>query len=109
MDNILIILKDAAENFTEVIKNMDIQKVIAIAVVVILFIIIIKIFKAPIKFIFKILLNTVFGFIALLLFNYVGAFIGVALGINWINALVVGIFGVPGLALLLILQWLMVI
>ncbi len=68
-----------------------------------------KLFKKPMKFIFKLLLNTLFGFIALILINLVGSFIGVSIGINWINSFIVGIFGVPGVAVLLILQWLLLI
>lgn len=35
-----------------------------------------------------------------------GAF-GVALGVNWVNALILGVLGVPGLGLLLMLQWML--
>ena len=81
---------------------------IVIAVVFLLYILI-KIFKKPMKLIFKFLLNTLLGFVSLILLNFVGAFIGISIGINWLNAAVVGILGLPGVALLLILQWLMVI
>jgi len=54
-------------------------------------------------------LNIALGFISLIIINILGSFIGISIGINWLNALVVGIFGVPGAALLLILQWLLLI
>ena len=76
---------------------------------VVLIILIIKIFKTPIKLLFKLCINTVIGFLALMAFNYLGAYINISIGISWINALIVGIFGVPGFALLLILKWLMII
>lgn len=89
---------------------MDTVSIIIIAIaVIILFAIFIKILKAPLKLAFKFLLNTLVGFIALIIINFFGAFIGISLGINWINAIVVGFFGIPGIALLFILQWLMII
>lgn len=45
------------------------------------------------------------GLAALALFSQVGHFIGVSLGVNLVNALVLGILGVPGFGLLLMLQW----
>lgn len=80
--------------------------IVCIAILVIGFM---KLFRKPAKFIVKLLLNILYGFIALVLINLVGAFIGVTIGINWLNAAIVGIFGVPGVALLLILQWLLLI
>lgn len=45
------------------------------------------------------------GLAALALFSQVGQFIGVSLGVNLVNALVLGVLGVPGFGLLLMLQW----
>ena len=42
---------------------------------------------------------------ALALFSSVGHYIGVNLGVNLVNALVLGVLGVPGFGLLLMLQW----
>ncbi|MCL2563404.1 MAG: pro-sigmaK processing inhibitor BofA family protein [Oscillospiraceae bacterium] len=63
----------------------------------------------PFRLIFRLLLNTGFGFVALFLLEFLGGGLGISLGINWINALVIGILGLPGVGLLLILQWLMII
>lgn len=83
---------------------------IGIALVVIIFLVIVwKIFRTPIKIALKVVINTLLGFVALILINYLGGFIDISIGVNWMNALVVGVLGVPGVALLLILQWLMVI
>ena len=65
-------------------------------------------FTSPIKIIFKLLLNTILGFFALIAINYFGAFIGLTIGVNFINALVIGCLGVPGVGLLLLLRWLMI-
>ena len=67
------------------------------------------ILRFPVKIIFKLLINTVAGFAALLLLSFIGGLIGVQIAVNWINALVVGVFGVPGVALILLLQWLSLI
>lgn len=37
--------------------------------------------------------------------SHVGGFIGVSLGVNLANALLLGILGVPGLGLLLLVHW----
>ena len=77
--------------------------VIALLVIIVLFF---KLLTTPLKFIVKFIFNTLLGFIALILINYLGSFIGVGLGVNWINAAIVGVFGLAGGAFLLIMQWL---
>lgn len=79
--------------------------IIAVAVAVLLFIFFL-IFKTSIKIAFKILINAAVGFVLLFVFNGLGSVIGVTLAFNWVNAIVAGILGIPGIALLLILRWL---
>ena len=43
---------------------------------------------------------------ALFLLNFFGSAIGITLGLNWINALVIGVAGFPGLVLLLLIKYL---
>jgi len=64
-----------------------------------------KLFSMPTRWIVKIALNTLFGYIGLFLFNLIGSL----LGLNLVNALVVGVLGLPGLVLLLLVKWLFVI
>ena len=45
------------------------------------------------------------GLAVLALFSQVGQFIGVSLGVNLVNTLILGVLGVPGFGLLLMLQW----
>lgn len=52
----------------------------------------------------KIVLNIVLGFAALFTFNAVGGNFGFTIGLNAVNACVVGVLGVCGFAMLLILQ-----
>lgn len=78
--------------------------VIIIAVAAILFF---TLFRRPIRFILKVLFNILLGFIALILINMFGAFIGITIGVNWINAVVVALLGLPGVILLIVLQWIL--
>lgn len=58
----------------------------------------------PIKKILKLLINGVLGGILLFVFNIIGGYFGLGIEINPLNAIIVGILGVPGVVLLLILQ-----
>ena len=69
----------------------------------------VTIFRRPLKLLIRLVMNTIGGFIALFFINLLGQFVGITLGINWFNAIIVGIFGLPGLGLLLILRWLLLI
>ncbi len=73
---------------------------------VVIVLVVLKLFTAPMRWAFKALLNTVLGFVGLLLFNMVGEQVGLSLGLNLLNAAVIGVLGLPGFALLLMLQWL---
>ncbi|MGI6577755.1 MAG: pro-sigmaK processing inhibitor BofA family protein [Eubacteriales bacterium] len=68
-----------------------------------------RVFKAPIRLALKILLNTILGFVALILFDLVGSYIGVSLGVNLLNSIVIGILGAPGFGLLLMARWLLIL
>ena len=82
---------------------------VSVVFIVVLLIGFFKLLHKPLKLVFKFLLNTIGGFISLMLINFVGSWIGLSIGVNWFNAVIVGIFGLPGVALLLILQWLLLI
>ena len=84
------------------------METIAIIVIeVIAVFLILKLLTAPIRFAAKMLINALVGFVVLFLLNFVGGIVGLSLGINWFNALVVGIFGAPGVVLLLLLKYLL--
>lgn len=63
-----------------------------------------KIFIVPIKFIIKLLINSIIGGILLYLINLVGAIWGFHIGINIITAVIVGLLGIPGAILLVVVQ-----
>ncbi|MDR1620162.1 MAG: pro-sigmaK processing inhibitor BofA family protein [Clostridiales bacterium] len=57
----------------------------------------------PMKWIGKLILNSLIGFVVLLIINFFGQFLfGFSIAVNFLNALIVGVFGVPGALLLII-------
>lgn len=70
-------------------------------------IVFLKLITAPIRLIWKILLNLFFGAVCLVLVNLIGCAIGFQIGISVFSAAVVGVLGLPGVLLLLALQWLL--
>ncbi len=65
------------------------------------------IFNSKLRFLFKFLLNALLGFAVLIVFNYLGSYIGIDLGVNLLSSAVVGVLGFPGLGLLLLLKLIM--
>ena len=53
----------------------------------------------------RLALRSSVGLAMLALFSQVGRLIGVQLGVNLVNALVLGVLGLPGFGLLLMVQW----
>ena len=70
-----------------------------------LFLVVFRLFSTPAKLTLKLLLNTSAGFLALIALDLLSPLLGFHLGVNLPNALIVGILGLPGFALLLLLQW----
>ena len=63
--------------------------------------------SAPLRITLRAALNAALGLAALLLVNATGSVTGLALGVNPLSALTVGILGVPGLGLLFLAQWML--
>ena len=53
--------------------------------------------KSFMKTIFWILKKSIFGFVALYAFNFIGSFIGIGLSPNYISYFLIGTLGLPGL------------
>ena len=64
-----------------------------------------RLLRQPLKLALRVLVNSAPGFCAVWLLNTTTAVTGLSLGLNVFNALTIGILGVPGLGLLLLLQW----
>lgn len=61
----------------------------------------------PIKLLIKLVINGVLGGILLLIVNFIGSFIGFSIVINPFTAVIAGIFGIPGVILLIVLQYIL--
>ncbi|MGN1003449.1 MAG: pro-sigmaK processing inhibitor BofA family protein [Oscillospiraceae bacterium] len=75
----------------------------AIGAVVLL--IAIGVLRRPLRGLLRLLGRMAAGLAGLFAFSQVGGLIGVTLGVNLMNALVVALLGVPGFGLLLMLNW----
>lgn len=72
------------------------------AAVLVAIYVLIKIIAAPIKKIFKLLINAVLGFVLLFLANFVGGFFNFQIPVNLISCIVAGAFGIPGVIFLVV-------
>lgn len=61
--------------------------------------------RGPLKLLGRLVLRTAAGLAGLAAFSQVGGLIGVSLGVNLVNAVVMALLGVPGFGLLLMLNW----
>ncbi|WP_053954903.1 pro-sigmaK processing inhibitor BofA family protein [Inediibacterium massiliense] len=61
----------------------------------------------PIKLIMKFIYNGIVGGIMLVVLNFIGSFLNLHIGINPLTALVAGFLGVPGVILMVVLQYLL--
>ena len=82
-----------------------VEKVALGLVILFLAVAIVKLFSAPLKIALRVALNSALGFGAVWLLNLTPAVTGLSLGLNLFNAVTIGILGIPGLGLLLLMQW----
>ena len=61
--------------------------------------------RRPLAQLIRLILRSSVGLAALALLAQVGHLTGINLGVNLLNALILGLLGVPGFGLLLMLQW----
>jgi len=78
--------------------------IVAFIIGIIIIFLIGKIFLFPLKIILKLAYNAIIGGIVLVLINIFGSYFGFHIALNFISALLVGIFGVPGIVLLVLLK-----
>ncbi|WP_443662306.1 pro-sigmaK processing inhibitor BofA family protein [Clostridium sp.] len=69
--------------------------------------IVVKLFSWPLKILVKLILNCVFGVLLLLIANFAGKYVGIAIPINAVTALISGFLGVPGVIFIIIFQKIM--
>ena len=70
-----------------------------------LLVVCLRLFAAPLRLALKVAFNSALGFGAVWLLNLTTSVTGLSLGLNWFNALLIGILGLPGFGLLLLVQW----
>lgn len=83
------------------------DSILFIIVAVILLFLLVKLISAPVRLAVKLGLHALMGFVALFLFNFFGSTVGLTLELSWLNAIVTGLLGVPGVVVLLLIQFLL--
>lgn len=78
---------------------------IILVLAIIAVIIVAKLLSWPLKKIFKLILNILIGLIMILLVNVFGQKIGLSIPFNFVTALISGLLGVPGVIVLIILNY----
>ena len=86
---------------------MGIEVIFAYIFGIMMLFLVAKLLLIPIKIVWKLAVNAVIGGLALLLINFIGGFFGLYIPINIITALTTGILGVPGVVMILILQYIL--
>lgn len=61
--------------------------------------------RRPLCRLWRLFIRSAGSLAALALLSRVGCMPGICLGVNWLNALVLGLLGLPGFGLLLMLRW----
>lgn len=84
-------------------------EITALALVgLLLLVAVVRLFRRPLKLALRVVVNGALGLGALWLLNSAAPITGLTLGLNWFNALTVGVLGLPGLGLLLLVKWVLV-
>ena len=82
---------------------MDMLYTIALGVgVAVALYVLFKILAAPVKWVFKLLINAAIGFLMLFLANFVGGFFDFTIPVNLLTCVIAGAFGVPGVIFLVV-------
>ncbi len=82
----------------------DMTVVAAYAFGLILIYVLGRMFFMPLKLVFKLIYNALIGGAMLWVVNFLGAYIGFAIVINPLTALVAGFLGIPGVILLILFK-----
>lgn len=64
----------------------------------------IKLISAPVRLIFKFVINMVSGFLILLVTEFILGFFNISIGMSLFNCLVAGICGIPGVIVLVLIN-----
>lgn len=82
----------------------DIGIVMAYSAGIMLIFMISWLFVKPLKFLGKLILNSLLGALFLIVFNYFGQFTDVYIGVNELTSLIIGLLGIPGFVAILVVN-----
>ena len=82
-----------------------IEKAALVLVIALTAVACLRLLRRPLKLLVRLAISSSLGFGALWLLQYTSAYTGLSLGLNLFNVLTVGVLGLPGLGLLVLLQW----
>lgn len=81
------------------------ENFIAIVLPMLLLGLLLRLLVMPIRWFWKVFINSACGFLCLWLLNSVSGFTGFYFPINNVTAIIAGFLGLPGIGLLAVLQW----
>ncbi len=84
----------------------DSSSIFAYAIGLVLIFVLCRIFIKPIKWMLRLLVNAAIGGLFLAAVNFAGGFAGITVVISPLSALLAGLLGVPGVLLVILLQYL---
>lgn len=80
------------------------ESILTLAVPILIGLLVLKLVLSQIGCLWKLIVNSVSGFICLWLLNLLSGFTGLLLPINFVTCLLVGALGIPGIILLVLGQ-----
>ena len=83
------------------------ENFVSILIPLLLLMLLLKLLVLPIRWFWKVFVNSGCGFLCLWLLNSISTFTGLLFPINAVTALIAGFLGLPGIALLALLQWIL--
>jgi inhibitor of the pro-sigma K processing machinery len=86
------------------IMGLSYETAIAYLFIFIVVIMLLVMLAAPLKWLVKVLINSLIGALALTAFNFVGHYMNFTVGVNPGSMLTVGILGIPGFILIVFLR-----
>lgn len=85
-------------------ENLDFNTILTFVACIVFLFIFGRIFILPLKSILKLVFNSILGGVVIYIINLVGSSFGFHIGLNIGTAILVGMLGVPGAALLVVLK-----
>ena len=87
--------------------QMDYAAILAFAFGLLLLYVVGRALIVPLKIVIRLVYNALIGGVVLLLLNFIGGYFGLHIALNPVTALIVGFLGVPGIIMLLVLQYIL--